>query len=252
VTPPIAVTPALAEPPPLLPALPVPPPPVQKPVAPAPAPKPAAVATAAPAPPPPCRAPPAPWYVDASVGVVAVPDVLFNAFSRLDQHPSLRWTAVDAALQLPWGDGRWIALRAGLALPQVPAVNWYSSADADVGELPRYTVFDLKLVDLGAEWLLRHPLAPSLDVVVRLGLNALVFVGDVTRTEALPTCDPAKKATCPHWNAVARSTADVPPLLIGPHATAGLTWWMAPKFGLQLDAGIRDALWAGAGVVTRL
>ncbi|MSP93312.1 MAG: hypothetical protein EXR79_16215 [Myxococcales bacterium] len=192
------------------------------------------------------------WLADLSVGGAALPDAVWNLVSDDDQHPALRGTVVDASLALPVGPARWLALRVGLVTPAIPNANWYGTKPSDAGRLPRWTEVNLQLLDIAADWMPRGSLRAGLDWHMRVGGGATIPIGSVTRVEALPTCAPTAKATCPHWHSVGRTPADLPMFVPSVRATAGVTWWFADRIGLEVGAGIRGAPWAGAGVVARL
>ena len=253
---PAPADPAQPPPGPPSPAPRLPPPPrvPAAPVAPVPAAVPLVPPVAVPVPTAPAALiPTAPaWLADLSVGSAMVPDAVWALFSDDDQHPALRGTAVDASLALPIGPGRWLALRLGLVTPAVPSANWYGTAPADAGRLPRWTEVNLQLLDLAADWMPRGSLRAGLDWHARLGGGATIPLGSVTRIEALPTCAPTARATCPHWRSVGRTPADVPVFVPSVRASVGVTWWFADRVGFDVGAGLRGALWAGAGVVARL
>jgi len=203
------------------------------------------------APPVVARKPAAPQrpLLELSAGPVWVPSGAWGLVSRLDHHPELFGFGLDLAWHVPLSGRNSLAIRGGIALPNVPAANWYASGSA---ALPMWTVIKLALIDVAADYVHRTPLSDRLDWMWRAGLGLLVLAGDVERTEALPICAPDKRDTCPHWRHVADGKADLlsrvwPALRL----TTGLQWSPTPDTALHIDAGLRDGVYIGAGGALR-
>lgn len=194
--------------------------------------------------PPPARKPRSSFEV--AVGALLLPQALWSLVSDLDQHPELRGVGIDAAWLQPLSATTGFALRLGMAIPDVPAANWYQTGTAAPG---LYTQLEAMFVTMAVDFVRRIPLFRNLDWDLRAGVGLVVVAGDVTVTETLPTCAPEKRATCPHWRSVTRRAAPLLPVLPAVRATTGLGWTFGDRSRLGLDVGLRDdTLYVGAGV----
>ena len=229
------------------------PPPKVEPPPKKPEPPPTLPVIAPPRPPPPivARQPVAPQRpeLEVSIGPMWIPQAAWNVVSRLDHHPDLFGLGIDMAWHIPLSGKNSLAIRGGVALPNVPAANWYASSSTS---LPMWTVVNLALIDLAVDYVHRSALTDRLDWTWRAGLGVLVLAGDVTRTEVLPTCAPDKRDTCPHWRYVADGKADLlSRVWPAVRLTTGFEWSPTPSTALHIDAGLRDGLYLGAGGALR-
>lgn len=179
-------------------------------------------------------------------GRVTVPRALMDAMVATEVYPDLVGVGLDLTLLRSATARHHYGGRIGLGIPTVPDANWYSP---DGDPAPRFTEVDAVLIDLAFEYAYRRHLFGPVGVMFRTGIGVGIIAGDVLRTETLPVCPGGDLATCPHWRKVGQQPAPLPsrvwPSL---HAALGLTADLGGGFGLQVDAGLRDALYVGGGL----
>jgi hypothetical protein len=209
--------------------------------------------------PPEPRKPLPPWQpthaLQVEVGPVLLPSSVFSLVSRFDKHPQLRGMAIDLSWWSPLARNRWLAVRLGLGLPNVPTANWYESK-AIVTEDPAntawralYTRVGIVTIDLAVDYVAHVPITDRWDWTLRAGLGMAIQAGNVDLQETLPSCTQAEQATCPHWRQVGQGKAPIPLILPMLRATTGLSWRLTDRASLGIEAGLRDVLWAGASAV---
>ncbi len=179
-------------------------------------------------------------------GWVTVPRAFVDALSDREMHPELVGVGFDISLLRPATARHHYGGRIGLAVPLVPAANWYS---ADGKPSPRYTEVDAVLIDLAFEYVYRRKLFGPVGAMFRGGLGMGIIAGDVQRIETLPICPDDNQATCPHWRKVGQQDAPLPSRIWpSVHVSVGLTVDLGSSMGLHVDAGLRDAPYVGGGL----
>jgi hypothetical protein len=201
----------------------------------------------------------APWQpthaFQVEVGPLLLPASVFSLVSRFDKHPQLRGMAIDLSWWSPLARNRWLAVRLGLGLPNVPSANWYESKavvtddPANTAWRALYTKVGIVTIDLAVDYVAHVPIADRWDWTLRGGLGLAIQAGNVDLQETLPSCTQAEQATCPHWRQVGQGKAPIPLILPMLRATTGLAWRLTDRASVGIEAGLRDVLWAGASAV---
>ncbi len=194
--------------------------------------------------------PPGSTLVLFDVGRVSVPRQIVVLAANADRFPDLIGVSVDISVLRASDWHHAYGVRVGLLTPSVPATNWY--LDAPGSKPPVYTEVDLIGLDVAFEYAYRRKLIGPVGVMLRGGLGLAVAVGSLRRVETLPGCADEDRATCPHWRKAGVQPNALPsPVWPAVHATAGLFVELAGRFGLHVEAGVRDAVYVGAGVSLR-
>lgn len=194
-------------------------------------------------------APPPTLFVMLDVGQLVVPTTVIMLGSGFDTVPDVGGVAFDLTVMRPANQRHSYGARIGVAQPTVPAANWY---DADGSATPRWHDLRLTFIAAAFEYAYRRKLIGPVGIHLRFGLGANLAVGELERAEVLPTCKPPLDR-CPHWREVGRHGDLSLPSPIWPslRATGGLFVDLGDHFGLHVDAGLRDAVWVGAGLSFR-
>lgn len=182
------------------------------------------------------------------VGRANMPRAIIAAASGFDDLPNLVGSGYDLTILRPANIRHAYGIRLGMTVPTIPAANWTKSG-TNVGAL--YHAVDLTFIDIAFEYIYRRRIAGPVGLLVRLGGGIGLAVGSVERVETLPKCANSVQ-TCPHWQTVGRHSSDLPsPVWPSLRASGGLFVDLADNWGLHVDAGLRDALWIGAGLSFR-
>ena len=181
-------------------------------------------------------------------GRLIVPRAIVGLASGYDQFPDLGATGVDLALLRPASARHFYGGRLGVYTPTVQAANWYTEAG---DKLPMYHDIRLTFVNATFEYAYRRRIVGPVGLQLRFGIGINLALGEVERAEVLPTCErPFSK--CPHWRKVGRPSSTLPsPVWPALRASGGLFVNLGDHVGLHLEGGLRDALYAGAGLSFR-
>lgn len=181
------------------------------------------------------------------IGQVSVPRTLATLAAGADRIPDLVGVSVDLTILRAATWRHAYGVRVGLLTPMVPAANWY--LDAPGAKPPVYTEVDLLGLDLAFEYIYRRKIVGPVGLMFRGGLGAVFALGSLRRVETLPGCEDARRDTCPHWRK-AGVQPNVMPSKVWPavRATGGLFVELGGRFGFHVEAGLRDAVYFGAGV----
>ncbi len=181
-------------------------------------------------------------------GPLALPDALAQLAVGYDTFPSIVGMGFDLTVLRPASARHNYGARLGLAVPSIPAANWYN---ADGSGVPMYHDVGLTFIDAAFEYVYRRLVVGALGLQLRVGLGLTVVVGELERAEVLPTCKPPV-ARCPHWREVGRRDSSLPsPVWPALRASAGIFARLGRHLGVHADVGFRDAFYAGAGLSLR-
>lgn len=192
--------------------------------------------------PPPRRVPPPDWMILLDGGAVALPDAALR-MATYEGFAPVRGLALDVALYRVTSERHAAGGRLGVAIPTMPARNWWPE-----GSRPTYIDVDAVFVDLAFAYSYWRPLLGRLAWIVRADLGATIVAGRIRRVATLPTCKPGQEETCPHWR-VAGDLSDALPTSVLPalRLTTGLAFELGAGLHVRVEAGLRDLPWLGVG-----
>lgn len=175
-------------------------------------------------------------------GSLFLPDAALRAVGY-EGFASVQALALDVAAYRVASERHAFGGRLGVAIPTMPAQNWWQA-----GSAPTYIDIDAVLFDLAVAYAYWRPLFGRLSWIARAELGFSVVAGSIRRVATLPTCAPGAEANCPHWRSVGELSDPIPsPILPSLRLTTGLAFELGAGLHVRVEAGLRDLPWWGVG-----
>jgi hypothetical protein len=174
---------------------------------------------------------------------VTIPDWMLDLV--FDDHPSFQAMSVGAEFAIERGDKNSLVFEVDYTGYDMPTTNW-----REPGEEPRQARFietnGLGMVSADVTYRRTHWIGSRIGLYAGGGLGVGFLIGDSEETPVLPSCvEPID--TCPHWETVGTQPSDLPTVLPVLHIQTGVEIRMVGPASIRLEAGFRNAVYAGGG-----